>query len=68
MRIQIDTREPWPHPWTPFLPADVHVVRATLETGDVALAAFPEGAVIERKRYPTFSLLWAGSGSGSNWS
>ena len=54
MRILIDTREPWPHPWVTFLPADVHLVRGTLETGDVALAALPDGAVVERKTVPDF--------------
>ena len=50
--ITIDTREPWPHPWAPFWPADVTLTRACLETGDVALAGAPEGAVVERKTVP----------------
>jgi len=49
MRITFDTREPWPHPWAAYLPADWHAERGTLETADVALSALPEGAVIERK-------------------
>ena len=49
MTLLIDTREPWSHPWATFWPADVRVVRGTLETGDVALAALLEGAVVERK-------------------
>ena len=47
--ITIDTREPWPHPWAPYWPAGVPVARGTLETGDVALAGAPDGAVVERK-------------------
>ena len=54
MTILIDTREPWPHPWAAFWPADVRVVRGTLETGDVALAALPDGAVVERKTVSDF--------------
>lgn len=52
--VIIDTREPWPHPWAGYFPADVRLVRGTLETGDVALAALPEGAVVERKTVPDF--------------
>ena len=54
MTFTIDTREPWPHPWAGFLPADVRLQRATLETGDVALSALPDGAVVERKTVPDF--------------
>ena len=57
MKILIDTREPGEgtnHPWQPFFPADVTVVRGTLETGDVALAALPDGAVCERKTATDF--------------
>ncbi len=54
MTITIDTREPWPHPWAPHFPADVRLVRGTLETGDIALAALPDGAVVERKTIPDF--------------
>lgn len=54
MRIAIDTREPWPHPWTPFFPEGTAVIRATVETGDVTLAALPDGAVVERKTVPDF--------------
>lgn len=49
MTVTIDTREPWPHPWAPYLPAGWKLDRGTLETGDIALAALPESAVIERK-------------------
>ena len=52
MTILIDTREPWPHPWAASWPADVRVMRGTLETGDVALAALPDAGVIERKTVP----------------
>jgi DNA excision repair protein ERCC-4 len=47
--ILIDSREPWPHPWIAHFSSAVSVGRGTLQTGDVALAALPEGAVIERK-------------------
>ena len=49
MRILIDLREPDLHPWLPYLPAGWDYERATLETGDLALAAMSEAAVIERK-------------------
>jgi DNA excision repair protein ERCC-4 len=49
MRLLIDSREPWPHPWAPHFSADVRLERDTLETGDVALSAIPDGAVVERK-------------------
>ncbi len=54
MTLLIDTREPWPHPWAAHWPVDVRVVRGTMETGDVALAALPEGAVVERKTVSDF--------------
>ena len=49
MIILADTREPWPHPWGRFLPDGWIIERGTLDTGDLALAALPEGAVVERK-------------------
>jgi DNA excision repair protein ERCC-4 len=49
MTAIFDTREPDPHPWAPYLPEGWRMVRGTLETGDFALAALPEGVVIERK-------------------
>ena len=49
MRVTIDTREPWPHPWAKCLPGGWEIERGTLETGDVVLSALPESAVIERK-------------------
>jgi DNA excision repair protein ERCC-4 len=49
MTAIFDTREPGPHPWSPYLPEGWRMVRGTLETGDFALAALPEGVVIERK-------------------
>ena len=54
MIFTVDTREPWPHPWTAFWPSEVQVERGTLETGDLALAALPDAAVIERKTVPDF--------------
>lgn len=52
MTLLIDTREPSPHPWMPYWSADLRLVRGTLDTGDVALAALPDGAVVERKTIP----------------
>jgi ERCC4-type nuclease len=49
VRVLIDVREPSDHPWLPYLPLGWDFERATLETGDVALAAMPEAAVVERK-------------------
>ena len=54
MTVILDTREPDPHPWAPFLPQGARLVRGTLETGDLALAALPDGAVVERKTVPDF--------------
>lgn len=54
MTFIVDTREPWPHPWATLLPVDARLVRGTLETGDLALAALPEGAICERKTVPDF--------------
>ena len=48
-RINVDTREPWPHPWAEYLPEGFQLERGTLETGDIALAALSKGAVVERK-------------------
>ncbi|MBV9008590.1 MAG: hypothetical protein JO354_05390 [Verrucomicrobia bacterium] len=45
----VDSREPWPHPWAAYLPDGLTLARGTLETGDIALAALPDAAVIERK-------------------
>jgi ERCC4-type nuclease len=47
--VTVDTREPCPHPWAKFLPNGWELVRERLETGDLALAAIPEAAVVERK-------------------
>lgn len=59
MTILCDNREPHGdgtllHPWQAYWPADVRVVRGTLETGDVALAALPDGAICERKTCSDF--------------
>jgi DNA excision repair protein ERCC-4 len=61
MRLIVDTREPWPHPWLEYLPEGWELERGTLETGDIALAALPEGAVVERKT-PTDLTSCIGSG------
>lgn len=52
MRILVDTREPWPHPWSKHVP-EVEFVREGLETGDFALAGHPLIA-IERKTVSDF--------------
>jgi DNA excision repair protein ERCC-4 len=52
--ITVDTREPWPHPWQRWLPAHVTLDRATLDTGDFALAGLPDAAVVERKTVSDF--------------
>jgi ERCC4-type nuclease len=49
-----DTREPWPHPWRRYLPSHVQLERATLDTGDFALAGLPDGAIVERKTVNDF--------------
>jgi DNA excision repair protein ERCC-4 len=49
MTVIIDTRDPWPHPWSAHRPPDWLVERGTMETGDVCLAGLPDGVVIERK-------------------
>lgn len=51
--LLVDSREPWPHPWVPFLPDGWTVERATLDTGDIAVAANLH-AVVERKTGPDF--------------
>jgi ERCC4-type nuclease len=52
--LQCDTREPWPHPWRRWLPSHVELERATLDTGDFALAGLPDGAIVERKTVSDF--------------
>jgi DNA excision repair protein ERCC-4 len=52
IKLLVDSREPWPHPWTAHLSADLKLVRGCLETGDLCVAALPDGAVIERKTVP----------------
>jgi ERCC4-type nuclease len=49
MIVLCDTREQKPHPWSALLPEGWGFERATLESGDFALASHPHGAVIERK-------------------
>ena len=61
MVVTIDNREPDPHPWGRFLPDGWTFERGTLETGDLVLAALPDGAVVERK---TASDLVSCIGSG----
>jgi len=50
----VDTREPEPHPWQHWLPAHVTLDRATLDTGDFAVAGLPDAAVVERKTVSDF--------------
>ena len=54
MKITIDTREPWPHPWAEYFPEGTTLERATLDTGDLTLTALDDGATIERKTVPDF--------------
>lgn len=49
MTLLCDNREPKEHGWFAHFSADVKIERGTLETGDFALAALPDAAVIERK-------------------
>lgn len=49
MLLLIDTREPNPHPWERYLPDGWSIERDALESGDLALAVLPDGAVVERK-------------------
>ena len=49
MIVFCDTREPWPHPWSAMLPEGWAFERTSLETGDLALATHPHGAIVERK-------------------
>jgi hypothetical protein len=47
--VLCDTREPWPHSWSEYVPQGWAFERASLETGDLVLATHPHGATIERK-------------------
>lgn len=49
LRLSLDTREPDPHPWAKYLPEGWSMMREGLETGDLCVAALPDGVVIERK-------------------
>jgi len=50
MTLLMDSREPNdPHPWLPFLPPGWRVIRGTMQTGDLCVAALPSGVIIERK-------------------
>ena len=61
--ILVDSRDPWPHPWAVHFSDAVKLRRGALETGDLALAALPDGAVVERK---TVSDLLGCIGRGVN--
>ena len=52
--LNVDTREPWPHPWQRWLPSYIQLERAALDTGDFCLAGLPDGAVVERKTVSDF--------------
>ena len=52
--ITVDTREPSPHPWQRWLPAQVTLESMALDTGDFALAGLPDAAVVERKTVSDF--------------
>ena len=49
MIVLCDSQKPANHPWERYLPPGWSLERAALETGDLALASLPEGAVAERK-------------------
>ncbi len=49
MRVSIDTREPWPHPWATHFSPDVILERATLDVGDLVASALVDGVCVERK-------------------
>ncbi len=49
MRLIVDNREPKEHGWFSHFSVDVKIEWGTLETGDFALAALPDAAVVERK-------------------
>ena len=52
VRLLVDTREPWPHPWAAHFSANLELERGCLETGDLCIAALRDGAVVERKTVP----------------
>ena len=52
MRVTVDTREPWPHPWATHFSPDVTLERATLDVGDLVLSALVDGVCVERKATP----------------
>ena len=59
MTFLLDTREPWPHPWTAYLPAGSRLVRGTLDTGDLDLTEGTVGreglsSTPTRGRFPDF--------------
>ena len=49
VKLLLDSREPWPHPWAAYFSPAVKLDRDCLETGDLALACFRDGAIVERK-------------------
>jgi ERCC4-type nuclease len=49
MKLTIDSREPDPHPWIPFLPAGWTFEVGGLEAGDLICSRLPDGLVVERK-------------------
>ena len=52
MNIVIDSREPTPHPWAPYLPEGLTYAQGTLETGDFTLEGYADLVVVERKTGP----------------
>jgi hypothetical protein len=60
--IICDTREVWPdHPFRPYFSPNIELRREKLDTGDMCLAALPEGAVIELKHSASDLLTCLGS-------
>jgi ERCC4-type nuclease len=52
VRLLVDSREKWPFIWAPYFTDRVIVERATLETGDVAVAGLEDFGAVERKTIP----------------
>ena len=47
--VRVDRWEQFPHPWAAYLPEGWEFESGTPSTGDLPLAALPQGAVVERK-------------------
>jgi ERCC4-type nuclease len=52
VKLLVDSREKWPFIWAPYFTDNVILERATLETGDVAVAELEDFGAVERKTIP----------------